>query len=173
MMCITASGLDEARGEFRLGKHSRDTALRLSRKDDPKNEFFSDPIFVEIDKTLNGPNRDGRGGLAAQLIAQQGAQPRKFTNPLLSSAVDALAGASITITHPLGGCRIGKDASDGVVNEWGQVFDTRKTAGAVMPGLYVADASLMRGALGVNPSLTISALSLRIADRIVQEMLGP
>ena len=173
MMCITASGLDEARGEFRLGTDSRDTALRLRRKGDPKNEFFKDPIFAEIDKTLNGPDRDGRGGLAAQLIATQGAQPRKFTNPLLSPAVDALAGASITITHPLGGCRIGEDASDGVVNEWGQVFDARKGARAVHPGLYVADGSLMRGALGVNPSLTISALSLRIADGIVREILRP
>jgi choline dehydrogenase-like flavoprotein len=172
MMAVTASGLDEARGEFRLGTDPRDTPLRLSRRGDPQNQFYKDPIYEAIDKTLNGPQRDGTGGLAAQLIENQGAQPRKFVNPLLTPAADALAGASIPSTHPLGGCRIGTDAADGVVNEWGQVFDTRKPAGGVHPGLYVADATLMRGALGVNPSLTISTLALRIADRLAQDMLS-
>jgi hypothetical protein len=37
-------------------------------------------------------------------------------------------------------------------------------------GLYIADASIIPTALGVNPSLTISALSLRIADQIIQEL---
>ena len=37
-------------------------------------------------------------------------------------------------------------------------------------GLYIADASIMPTALGVNPSLTISALSLRIADKIISEL---
>ncbi|HSX82581.1 MAG TPA: GMC oxidoreductase, partial [Candidatus Saccharimonadia bacterium] len=63
---------------------------------------------------------------------------------------------------------IGRDASDGVVDEWGQVFDTRQGPNGVHAGLYIADASLMRTALGVNPSLTISALALRIAEQIAQ-----
>jgi cholesterol oxidase len=168
MMCITASGRDEGRGEFRLGDGHRDTPLRLSRRGDPKNEFFKDPIYTEIDKTLNGLNRDGKGGLAAQLRANPGPQPQKFLNPFLTPAADALGGSSITISHPLGGCRIGRDATDGVVDEWGRVFDTRQGPNGVHVGLYVADASLMRTALGVNPSLTISALALRIAEQIAQ-----
>ena len=36
-------------------------------------------------------------------------------------------------------------------------------------GLYVLDGSIVPTALGVNPSLTISALSLRVADKILEE----
>ena len=37
-------------------------------------------------------------------------------------------------------------------------------------GLYVADASVIPSALGVNPSLTISALALRIADKLIENL---
>jgi cholesterol oxidase len=42
--------------------------------------------------------------------------------------------------------------------------------GDVHAGLYVADGSLVRTALGVNPFLTISALSERIAENIIAGM---
>ena len=170
MMCITASGRDRANGEFRLGEGGGESTLRLAT---PGGPFHKDPIYVEIDKTLNGPNRDGRGGLAAQFVDPKKHGQKKFRNPFLSPAADDLLGKSMTSTHPLGGCRIGKDASDGAVDEWGRVFDATSAAGAGhKAGLYVADASLMRSALGVNPSLTISALSLRVAHGLVQSMLG-
>jgi cholesterol oxidase len=51
----------------------------------------------------------------------------------------------------------------------GHVFDT-SAPGKHFEGLYVADASIIPSALGVNPSLTISALALRIGERIAAEM---
>jgi choline dehydrogenase-like flavoprotein len=36
-------------------------------------------------------------------------------------------------------------------------------------GLYIADVSLISSSLGVNPSLTISALALRIARQIITD----
>ena len=66
--------------------------------------------------------------------------------------------------------RMAKDASQGVVEEFGRVFDKSKTGERpYYPGLYIADASIIPTALGVNPSLTISALSLRVADKILEE----
>ena len=64
-----------------------------------------------------------------------------------------------------------KSVADGVVDEFGHVFD--KTKSGPLPfykGLYIADASIIPTALGVNPSLTISALSLRIAKGIADEL---
>lgn len=61
--------------------------------------------------------------------------------------------------HPLGGCAMSDDPAAGVVGEFGEVYGH--------PGLYVSDGSVIPTALSVNPSATISALSERIADRIV------
>ena len=55
--------------------------------------------------------------------------------------------------HPLGGCFMGEDARNSVVNHCGEVWG--------YPNLYVSDASIIPTALAVNPSLTISALAER------------
>ncbi len=56
-----------------------------------------------------------------------------------------------TTAHILGGAPIGKDASEGVVNENFEVHN--------YPGLYIIDGSIMPANPGVNPSLTITALA--------------
>ena len=55
--------------------------------------------------------------------------------------------------HILGGCDIGADAHSGVIDIHHQVFN--------YPGVYIADASVIPANLGVNPSLTIAAMSER------------
>lgn len=158
MMCCVAMGRDASVGRFRLGRRRLDTALRI-RRDDGK-QFHEDPIYREIDATL--------ARFAQQLTDDR---DRSFENPFLSSTA-ALAGVrSIALSHPLGGCIMGTSAADGVVDEFGRVFDKSKDGGrGVYPGLYITDAAAIPTALGVNPSLTISALALRAADNIVEEM---
>ena len=65
----------------------------------------------------------------------------------------------VLTAHPLGGCPMGRDENEGVVSPFGEVFN--------YPGLYVADGSIMPGPVGPNPSLTIGAVSDRIADHII------
>ncbi|WP_374688982.1 GMC oxidoreductase [Promineifilum sp.] len=60
--------------------------------------------------------------------------------------------------HILGGCPMGADAKTGVVDIDQQVFN--------YPGLYVADGSVVPANLGVNPSLTIAAMTERAMSRI-------
>ena len=75
----------------------------------------------------------------------------------------------LTITHPLGGCGIGPTRETGVVDEVGRVYDpSGATETAVHQGLYVVDGSAMPGALGVNPTLTISAHALKAVTAAVQ-----
>jgi cholesterol oxidase len=77
---------------------------------------------------------------------------------------------TLIVTHPLGGCRIGPTMAEGVVNEFGQVYDgSRKTTDplAVHPGFFVIDGSTMPGALAANPTLTISAQALKAVERAV------
>jgi cholesterol oxidase len=69
----------------------------------------------------------------------------------------------LVITHPLGGCPIGSTHEDGVVNEFGQVFDGSQSANtkAVLKGLFVVDGATIPGALAANPTFTICAQALK------------
>lgn len=57
--------------------------------------------------------------------------------------------------HPLGTCRMGRDAKEGVTDTTGKVFGLEE--------LYLADGSLVPTSLGVNPQLTIMALATKVA----------
>jgi cholesterol oxidase len=74
--------------------------------------------------------------------------------------------------HPLGGCVMANDVNRGVVNDAGEVFDPDRSPAAVHDGLYVSDASVIPGPLGVNPLLTITALAERTAERICQRYMA-
>jgi len=158
MMCIVAQGREASVGQFRLGKKIfGETPLRVARTDGLP--FAQDPIFTEISNTLDR--------LAVALGSKS-----KFINPLLGNVAEALKAESIATSHPLGGCAIGKNAAEGVVDEFGRVFADTGTGATpeYYDGLYIADASIFPTALGVNPSLTISALALRIGENIAKEM---
>jgi cholesterol oxidase len=60
---------------------------------------------------------------------------------------------------------MGNDASNGVVDSMGRVFKG-SNGNEIYDGLYVVDGSIIPSPLGVNPSLTIAALSFRIALNI-------
>ena len=75
---------------------------------------------------------------------------------------------TLVTAHPLGGCPMGEDGSHGVVDHLGKVF--RDNTDAVHDGLYVADGSIIRSALEVNPFLTISALTERIVENIITSL---
>ena len=55
--------------------------------------------------------------------------------------------------HCLGGCAIGSSAEQGVVDHRHRVFGYHN--------LYICDGSVVAANLGVNPSLTITALAER------------
>ncbi len=62
----------------------------------------------------------------------------------------------VMAVHPLGGCPMGDDAKCGVVSPKCEVF---REDGGVHEGLYVMDGSVLPGAVGVNPHLTITAVA--------------
>jgi choline dehydrogenase-like flavoprotein len=64
--------------------------------------------------------------------------------------------------HLMGTARMGKDPERSVVNEWGRSHDVKN--------LFVVDGSLFVTSAGVNPTCTIQALALYVADSIKQRL---
>jgi cholesterol oxidase len=129
---------DDASGVFQLDNDR----INLNWPNKPVAEHL---VFQKID-TLLKAFADAMGG-------------RYIPFPLWSG----LANRKLIITHPLGGCPIGTNNSNGVVNELGQVIDGSKPHESTdtFPNLYIVDGSVIPGALAANPSLTISAQALK------------
>lgn len=108
------------------------------------------PIFKQINDNLSAAAR----ALDGEFIS----------NPLWWKAM----GTRLVTVHPLGGCPMADDASDGVVNDKGQVF-CGNAGTEVHRNLYVADGSVIPTSLGVNPLLTISALAERTVKLLADE----
>jgi cholesterol oxidase len=72
-------------------------------------------------------------------------------------------GKNVITVHPLGGCGMGRDQSQGVIDHACRVYDASPgaAAGAVHDGLYVCDGAAIPRSVGVNPLLTITALAER------------
>lgn len=64
----------------------------------------------------------------------------------------------ITAYHPLGTCRVGTDPRTSVLGPDQQTHE--------VDSLYVMDGSAIPSSLGVNPQLTIMAMSLRACERL-------
>jgi choline dehydrogenase-like flavoprotein len=102
------------------------------------------------------------------------AEGRVIPNPLwkpVPKELDGLFGGQrgpAATVHPLGGCPMADSIAEGVVDEFGRVFRPHATDPRfVHEGLVVLDGSIVPTSLGINPSLTITALSLRAVDGLM------
>ena len=66
---------------------------------------------------------------------------------------------TVNASHPLGGCRMADTKDLGVVDHRNEVFDNE--------GLFCIDSSAIPTSLGVNPLLTISAVSERAVEQLI------
>jgi choline dehydrogenase-like flavoprotein len=64
--------------------------------------------------------------------------------------------------HLLGTARMGTDPDRSVVNEWGRSHDVKN--------LFIVDGSVFVTSGGVNPTSTIQAIALYVADQMKQRL---
>ncbi len=135
---------DDASGRMVM----QDDQLRISWPD-----VMQQPVFSRVDAVLKKIS-ESIGGTYVK-------------NPL----EETMMGASPATAHPLGGCRLGETVATGVVNHKSQVFDPSQGEGgtAVHRGLYVCDGSVIPRSLGVNPLLTITALTERAMIHLARD----
>ncbi len=101
-------------------------------------------------------------------LSEQSVRVREAADAAMKSIVERsglarflkLTFRSANASHPLGGCRMAESADLGVVNDGCEVHGYE--------GLFCIDSSAIPTSLGVNPSLTISAVSERAAEGLVQ-----
>ena len=132
---LLGMGRDTADGRFRMDDKWLETDWKIDG---------SRPYFQEITKSMQS--------IAKEMGAEFKPNPLTGLNRLIT-------------VHPLGGCPMGTNELEGVVDSYGEVFD--------VPGLFVADGSVMPGPVGANPSLTIAALADRFADRMTGKAARP
>jgi choline dehydrogenase-like flavoprotein len=91
-----------------------------------------------------------------------------FTTPLWDPKPENIQNNLTAVVHNLGGCCMGKDRDNGVVNSMGKVYDANDASlTKTYNNFYVIDGAIIPTSLGINPSLTISALAFRIAENLV------
>ena len=118
-------------------------------------------------RVVRDANRTGRiqieYGFAPELLER-----RQSFRQLIRKSVPGLRSIFLThepepnFGHPSGTLRMGRTAADSVVDRECRVHGMRN--------LWVADASFMPTSMGVNPSLTIAANALRVANSIKESM---
>lgn len=136
---------------------------KLEAEDDPGERIYVSWPAAENNQVLKNI-ADGMRQLAGEMDA--GGRERVYTpfwnfkDPKNSTSV---------ILHPLGGCHMGLNVDEGVVDSYGQVFWRGGTTDKTKryPGLYIVDGSVMPEAPGVNPTMLIAAFAYRAAERIV------
>ncbi|MEI6547839.1 MAG: GMC oxidoreductase, partial [Burkholderiales bacterium] len=169
-LLVGVIGHDEAAGVLHLSNQTHP-------RDRPPQQGA---LMIRWPQARHGHELDAsHNALEALVAALKGtdlSQPSLIPNPMWRLIPDQLAdlvsqprGPVLTV-HALGGCAIGSGAHDGVVDEWGVVFDAT-------PGnrkdhdwegsLVVLDGSIIPGSLGVNPSLTIAAVALRAMEKLM------
>jgi cholesterol oxidase len=105
-------------------------------------------------------SRISRGGRSPSYLPQANAAARAFAEASNGTPVNTLMESvgNLSVTaHILGGAVMADAPERGVIDVNHEVFGH--------PGLYVVDASAIPANVGVNPSLTITALAERFGTR--------
>jgi choline dehydrogenase-like flavoprotein len=123
--------------------------------------------------TLDPDLADGNGIPAPKIHYRLSENSEKMLAHGVARATEALeaAGARQVFPEPLlriagwhlmGTARMGTDPARSVVNEWGRCHDVRN--------LFIVDGSIFVTAAAVNPTCTIQALALYIADTMKRNL---
>ena len=164
---LLAMGIDDnSQGELIADKNGKVTPKWGNEDDTLKKKKVSNDYFENLHQAfIKAESKDGFNG------GQYLPNPAWKTLPEGFDKVVEGAGelpSNLISVHPLGGCSIGDSSESGVVNNKGQVF-SGKTGSDIHSGLYVLDGAILPGAIGINPFLTIAALSYTLALDIIDD----
>jgi cholesterol oxidase len=158
---------------FKLGLLSRPSRSRVKNAGDPAHMTN---LFAIGRDNANGRIRLRNGRLDIQwnyarqniiLIDKMLCAMKEVSEVYRGSFAPLLTWAlfrRIVTVHSLGGCHLSENPERGVVSTFGEVHG--------YPGLFVADGSVIPTSIGFHPVMTISAVSERIAETVVNSYAG-
>ena len=138
------------RGTALMIMQTQNNLMRLYRGKSLLN-LFKRGLIAEHDLDHTVPVNTDLGRSVTEKFA------REIEGEPVGTMLESLFNVPAT-AHMLGGCLIGRDVSEGVVDLDCQVFN--------YPGLYVIDGSIVPANPGINPSLTITALAEYAMSRV-------
>ena len=123
--------------------------------------------------TLDSALKDSNGIPAPKISYALSENSRRMLDHAIARATDILkaAGARHVVSeapiteggwHLMGTARMGTDPQRSVVNEWGRSHDVKN--------LFIVDGSIFVTSAGVNPTCTIQALALYVADSMKRRL---
>jgi choline dehydrogenase-like flavoprotein len=156
------SGPDHHRGYQGLFDRIASIAAICEDLPDPSNTVTLDPSLVDSDgipapKVTYRLNENSRAMLAHSVARASEVLEAAGAKDIVVDAPLPPAG-----WHLMGTCRMGTDPQTSVVNAWGRCHD--------VPNLFIIDGSIFVTAGAVNPTNTIQALALYIADTMKKNL---
>ena len=123
--------------------------------------------------TLDPELKDGNGIPAPKITYELSENSKKMLDHGVARATEALEAAGahdisgtpllgIAGWHLMGTARMGTDPKTSVVNEWGRFHDVKN--------LFIVDGSIFVTSGAVNPTCTIQALALYVADTMKKNL---
>ena len=155
-------GADHHRAYRKLFRHRVQVGVACEDLPEEHNRVTLDPVL-----------KDSHGIPAAKIDYAISENTRRMMEHGIARGEEVLAAAgasnisaSRTVLnspgHLLGTARMGNDPATSVVNAWGRCHDVKN--------LFIVDGSIWVTSGGVNPTSTIQALALYIADSIKQRL---
>jgi choline dehydrogenase-like flavoprotein len=155
-------GAEHHRSFRKLRNHRIGIGVMCEDLPEAHNRVTLDPVLKDshgipaprIDYTISENSHrmlDHSIARGTELLKEAGAWDVGVDSPLVMSG-----------WHLLGTCRMGTDPARSVVNEWGRSHDVKN--------LFIVDGSVFVTSGGVNPTSTIQAIALYIADQMKQRL---
>ncbi len=122
------------------------------------NRVVLDPAVTDSDGIPAARIEYRLGENSLKMLAHAGERSTEVLKAAGAVAVSPVITSGVSSGHLMGTARMGLDPATSVVNEWGRSHDVRN--------LFIADSSIFVTSGGVNPTSTLQALALYVADNI-------
>lgn len=129
---------------------------------DESNRVTLDPNTTDSHGIPGAKVQYRLGENSLRMLAHAGQRATEVLRAAGATAVAPTLTEGISSGHAMGTTRMGTDPERSVTNAWGRCHDVKN--------LFIADSSLFVTSGGVNPTSTLQALALYVADQIKRRL---